>query len=170
MNRPPPLCSTDAAWAIGPVPVDHPDAVAVLRLYTAEMAGRYYGRTATEQEIDDALAEDPSTDLVPPTGVFLLARDRQGVAGAVGLRRLAPRITELTRLFVHPRQRRGGGGARLLAAAERAARELRATTMRLETRSDLVEARNLYARQGYTEIPPYNNAPYAEHWFEKHLG
>ncbi|MGP3925889.1 GNAT family N-acetyltransferase [Streptomyces sp. 8N616] len=124
----------------------------------------------SEQEIDDALAEDPSADLVPPTGVFLLARDRQGVAGAVGLRRPAPRITELTRLFVHPRRRRGGGGARLLAAAERAARELGATTMRLETRSDLVEARNLYARQGYTEIPPYNNAPYAEHWFEKHLG
>ena len=36
--------------------------------------------------------------------------------------------------------------------------------------ADLVEARRLYARQGYSEIPAYNSGPYAEHWFEKRVG
>ncbi|HEV7899165.1 MAG TPA: hypothetical protein VGP31_15120 [Planosporangium sp.] len=42
-------------------------------------------------------------------------------------------------------------------------------TRPLETRHDLVEARNLYAKHGYVEIPPYFDDPYAEHWFEKRL-
>lgn len=43
------------------------------------------------------------------------------------------------------------------------------TTARLDTRKDLVEARRLYARNGYVEIPAYNSSPYADHWFEKRL-
>jgi hypothetical protein len=34
---------------------------------------------------------------------------------------------------------------------------------------DLVEARGLYAKHGYTEIPAYNSGEYADHWFEKKL-
>jgi hypothetical protein len=41
--------------------------------------------------------------------------------------------------------------------------------MVLDTRSDLVEARALYARLGYAETEPHNDAPYAEHWFGKSL-
>jgi len=33
----------------------------------------------------------------------------------------------------------------------------------------LVEARRLYARLGYREVPPFNAGQYAEHWFEKTL-
>jgi hypothetical protein len=43
------------------------------------------------------------------------------------------------------------------------------TTIRLDTRHDLIEARRLYARHGYAEIEPYSDAPYADHWFEKQL-
>ncbi|NYV79008.1 GNAT family N-acetyltransferase, partial [Streptomyces sp. UH6] len=39
----------------------------------------------------------------------------------------------------------------------------------LDTRSDLVEARALYARLGYRETPPHNDGVYAEHWFAKDL-
>ncbi len=63
-----------------------------------------------------------------------------------------------------------GGGRRLLEAVERAAREfLGARAVRLDTRGDLVEARALYARSGYAEIPDYNGEKYADHWFEKIL-
>ncbi|WP_422769511.1 hypothetical protein ACN28C_22510 [Plantactinospora sp. WMMC1484] len=33
-----------------------------------------------------------------------------------------------------------------------------------------LDARALYARQGYREVPAYSVDPYAEHWFEKRLG
>jgi GNAT superfamily N-acetyltransferase len=157
------------SWDIAPAAVDSAEAAAVLRAYTTEMADRYYGRPATAAEVDAALAEDPSDDLVPPHGVFLLARSGGRVAGCVGVRRLDAATAEVKRLFVHPGARGAGGGARLLAGAEAAARGLGARAVRLDTRHDLVEARALYAREGYAEIAPYNAGPYAEHWFEKRL-
>jgi hypothetical protein len=41
--------------------------------------------------------------------------------------------------------------------------------LRLDTRGDLVEARRLYARHGYLEIPAFSEGPYAEHWLGKTL-
>lgn len=41
--------------------------------------------------------------------------------------------------------------------------------MILDTRTDLIEARALYARLGYTETERHNEDPYAEHWFTKDL-
>jgi GNAT superfamily N-acetyltransferase len=155
-------------WTITAVPVGHADAVAVLRRYFDDVASRYYGRRATEEEIDRALAEDPSDDLVPPTGLFLLARNST-VTGCVGVRVVDARTTELTRMFVTPAARGQGGGSRLLHAAEETARALGAEVMRLDTRHDLVEARGLYAKHGYREIAPYAERRYADHWFEKRL-
>ena len=68
-------------------------------------------------------------------------------------------------LFIRDR----GGAPLLVRAAEDAARALGAARMILDTRGDLVEARGLYARLGYTETAPHNNDPYAEHWFSKEL-
>ncbi|WAL67017.1 GNAT family N-acetyltransferase [Amycolatopsis cynarae] len=156
-------------WIISPTPVDHPDAVAVLRDYIDDVASRYYGRQATDAEIDNALAEDPSDDLVPPTGLFFVARDGGTITGCVGVRRFDDDVMELTRMFVKPAARGQGGGARLLRTAEEAALGLGASWMRLDTRHDLVEARALYARHGYREIEPYAERLYADHWFEKRL-
>ena len=157
------------SWTITPSPVDHPDAVTVLREYFDDVASRYYGRQASEEEIDRALAEDPSDQLVPPTGVFLIARDDGEITGCVGVKVAAPGTTELTRMFVKPAFRGQGSGSRLLLAAEEAARGLGARIMRLDTRSDLVEARALYAKHGYREVAPYGERLYADHWFEKEL-
>jgi len=41
--------------------------------------------------------------------------------------------------------------------------------MRLDVRSDLIEARAMYARLGYREVPRFNDHPYVGHWFEKRL-
>ncbi|WUR56975.1 GNAT family N-acetyltransferase [Micromonospora chokoriensis] len=72
-------------------------------------------------------------------------------------------------MFVRPEHRGVGGGAALLAAVEQAARTAGVHRIRLDTRNDLVEARALYARHGYVEIPAYSSGPYADHWFEKEL-
>jgi hypothetical protein len=37
-----------------------------LRSYIDDVASRYYGRQATDEEIDAALSGDPSSDLAPP--------------------------------------------------------------------------------------------------------
>ncbi len=73
-------------------------------------------------------------------------------------------------MFVLPELRGRGGAPLLVAAAEEAARALGARRIVLDTRTDLVEARALYARLGYTETGPHNTDPYAEHWFRKELG
>lgn len=158
-------------WTAAPLPVSHPDAAALLRRYYTELIIRYYGRPTDDEEVDAVLAEEPSDDLALPTGEFLVARWDGAPVGCVGVRVLDPRTAELTRLYLD-REARGRGGASLLIdAAERTAREvLGARRMRLDTRKDLVEARALYARHGYTEIPAYNTSPYADHWFEKELG
>ncbi|MEU4669048.1 GNAT family N-acetyltransferase [Amycolatopsis sp. NPDC023774] len=158
-------------WTISPIAVDHFDARAILREYLTDVASRYWGRPATEAEVDEALADAPSTDLVPPTGAFLVARLPDGtVAGCAGTRVVRPGLNELTKVYVRPAHRGRGGGARLVAAAEEAARSLGAEVLRLDTRHDLVEARALYARTGYTEVEPFNDDKYAEHWFSKTLG
>ena len=79
------------------------------------------------------------------------------------------RTVELTRVFVRPALRGTGGGARLLAAVEEAARGLGAGRIVLDTRLDLVEARALYTRHGYAEIPAYSAGPYAEVWYAREL-
>ncbi|MCI2418839.1 GNAT family N-acetyltransferase [Saccharopolyspora sp. K220] len=155
--------------AIAPVGVADPVAVQLLREYTDEMASRYYGRPATDAEIDSAISEDPNDGLNPPTGVFLLARHGTELSGCVGIRELEPGVAELKRMYVRPQARGRGIGARLLAAAEEHARDLGFQSVRLETRRDLVEARALYAKHGFHEIAAYNSSPYADHWFTKEL-
>ncbi|MDA3644437.1 GNAT family N-acetyltransferase [Saccharopolyspora indica] len=158
-----------STWNIEPTAVDHPNVVDLLREYTDEMASRYYGRPATDAEVDQAIAEDPNTGLHPPTGVFLVAREQAELVGCAGIRELEPGIAELKRMYIRPRVRGRGAGARLLTEVERHARQLGYRAIRLDTRDDLVEARRLYAKHGYQEIPAFNDGPYAEHWFEKVL-
>jgi ribosomal protein S18 acetylase RimI-like enzyme len=53
---------------------------------------------------------------------------------------------------------------------EQIARESGLSALRLDTRTDLVEARGLYASLGFSESAPHNSDPYADHWFTKALG
>jgi hypothetical protein len=41
--------------------------------------------------------------------------------------------------------------------------------MRLETKDVLTEAIRMYRTSGYREVVPFNDEPYADHWFEKPL-
>jgi GNAT superfamily N-acetyltransferase len=158
-------------WSVCSALPDEPEAGAVLRRYLAEMISRYHGRDTDDAEIDRHLREGhDSDDLAPPTGLLLLAYRGGECAGCVGLRRLETDTLELTRMFVVPEARGEGGAGILLAEAEQQARRLGAAAIRLNTRSDLVEARALYAKHGYVEIPKFGDDPFADHWFEKRLG
>jgi GNAT superfamily N-acetyltransferase len=135
------------------------------REYNAEMIGRYWGRPANDAEID-AYERDEQDHDVP---VFLVVSRDGDDAGCLGMRFLDNGVGELTRMFVRAPFRGQGAASALLAAMEAEAKARGITTLRLDTRKDLVEARSLYAKHGYAEIAPYNAAEYSDHWFEKRL-
>jgi ribosomal protein S18 acetylase RimI-like enzyme len=159
----------DAQPVIAVTPPVAPAGRTVLRAYFADVASRYYGRPATEEEITAARQGEPSDDLTPPGGLLLVASEQDSALGCVGLRLLPGRIGEVTRLFVMPAARRRGLGSRLLEHLEAHARDHGVATLRLDTRRDLVEARRLYAAHGYREVRPFSHGRYADHWFEKDL-
>ncbi|WP_433271847.1 GNAT family N-acetyltransferase [Actinosynnema sp. CS-041913] len=152
-------------WTVQPVAADGAEARTLIRTYLADIIGRYYGRPATDAEVDQAISDDPTDDLV----AFFVGRLDGKPLACAGFRLVDPGTAELKRLFVHSAARGLGGGAALLAAVEEAAVSIGATAIRLDTRADLVEARKLYARHGYAEVAPFNDDRYAEHWFEKRL-
>ena len=63
-----------------------------------------------------------------------------------------------------------GIGRRLLGELERHAAAYGAAVVTLETNRALGEAIALYRSAGYREVDPFNDEPYAHHWFEKRLG
>ncbi|GAB2849633.1 GNAT family N-acetyltransferase [Lentzea nigeriaca] len=135
------------------------------REYNAEMISRYWGRPTNDAEID-AYERDEQDHDVP---VFLVISRDGEEAGCLGMRFLGDGIGELTRMFVRTPFRGQGAASVLLKAMEAQALARGVTTLRLDTRNDLVEARNLYAKHGFVEIDRYNDAEYADHWFEKRL-
>ncbi|MFG2623955.1 GNAT family N-acetyltransferase [Streptomyces sp. NPDC048473] len=156
-------------WTMAPEPVDSPDAALLRRNYYDEVASRYWGRPATAGEIDEGLTDDGADRLLPPTGEFVVGRFEGKPAACAGLMVVDADIAELTRVYVRPEYRGTGGGGLLLAAVESAARAFGIRTVRLDTRNDLVEARGLYAKYGYREVPAFHRRQYAEHWFAKEL-
>ncbi|MDN3297872.1 GNAT family N-acetyltransferase [Streptomyces ficellus] len=160
---------TTANWAIAPERYDTPDATALRRAYYGEVAGRYWRRPATAAEIDEGLTNDGVAELAPPTGQFMVGRMDGVPAACGGVRLLDAERAELTRVFIRPAFRGTGGAALLMAALESAATRLGARRMVLNTRLDLTEARALYTRGGYREIPAYCEGPYMEIWYGKDL-
>ncbi|MFF4790552.1 GNAT family N-acetyltransferase [Streptomyces sp. NPDC001276] len=160
-------------WTIAPEPFNSPAAAALWRAYYTEVSDRWYllheGRRTDPDELEREIAATTGAELAPPTGQLLLARYDGAPAGTAGVRLLDAERAELTRVFLREEIRGKGGAALLVTAAEDAARALGARRMILDTRSDLTEARALYARLGYTENGRHNDDPYAEHWFGKAL-
>jgi GNAT superfamily N-acetyltransferase len=62
-----------------------------------------------------------------------------------------------------------GLGQKLLLALEDEGRKLGMTAIRLDTNRSLTEAQALYLKNGYVEVPRYNDDPYPDHFFEKKL-
>ena len=72
-------------------------------------------------------------------------------------------------MWISPAVRGLGVGRRVLRELEARAAASGAPATRLETNRSLTEAISLYRSAGYQEIAPFNDEPYAHHWFEKRL-
>ncbi len=110
-------------------------------------------------------------DFSPPGGVFVVGWDEHGrpVCGG-GVKRLAPDVGEIKRMYVVPELRGRGLGRALLEALEDAARSFGYTRVRLDTGPKQPEAEAMYRRAGYREIGNYNDNPFASFFGEKALG
>jgi DNA-binding MarR family transcriptional regulator/ribosomal protein S18 acetylase RimI-like enzyme len=102
-------------------------------------------------------------------GLFLLARLRGKPVGCGGLKLGPGKRAYLKRMWVSPDMRGVGLGRRLLRELEEVALEHGAQIVELETNKSLTEAISLYRASGYREVEPFNDEPYAHHWFEKQL-
>ncbi|QGV80857.1 GNAT family N-acetyltransferase [Streptomyces ficellus] len=160
---------TSTNWTVRPERYDSPAATALRFDYFDDVASRYYGRPITADEVDEGILNEGLDRLVPPTGQFLVGRADGEPAACGGVLMLDAERAELTRVFVRHAHRGTGGAALLMDALEEAAAALGARRMVLNTRLDLVEARALYTRCGYREIPAYCEGPYMEVWYGKEL-
>lgn len=119
-------------------------------------------------DVRRSIRADPS-DLTPPQGLVLLARVRGAPVACGALKTHADGVTELKRMWVAPHVRGLGVGGRMLAELERRAAKAGANRIHLETNDALPEAIAMYRGWGYSEVPAFNDDPYAHHWFEKRL-
>jgi len=132
--------------------------------YFAELGQRF------EAGFDPALSLSADAhELTPPAGALLVARLRGQPVGCGALKFHPGAPAELKRMWISPDARGLGLGRRLLHELEQHAREAGVTVLRLETNRTLQEAIALYRSSGFQEVPPFNDEPYAHHWFEKHL-
>lgn len=119
---------------------------------------------------DPGRSLDPDRDaLRPPVGAFFVARAGETPLGCCALKGTGAQIGEIKRLWVDDRARGRGVARLLMTAAEAEARRLGMTALRLDTNRALAAAIAMYRRDGWREVPPFNEEPYAHHWFEKAL-
>ncbi len=116
------------------------------------------------QGFDRELRELPG-DYRPPGGVLLLALADGQAAGCCALRPLKndtyPNAAEMKRLYVRPSFRGKGIGKRLVAHVLTTAKRLGYSEVLLDTLQSMEEARALYQKVGFVEIPSYYSNPIA---------
>jgi DNA-binding MarR family transcriptional regulator len=148
------------------VPIDpvHPHARHCLNAYVSELDRRF------ESGFDPALSiPADEEELRLPAGLLLVAVLRADPIGCGALKLHDDAPAEIKRMWVAESARGRGIGRRLLAELEAHAAAHGARAVRLETNRTLVEAISLYRSAGYVEVPPFNDEPYADHWFQKQL-
>jgi DNA-binding MarR family transcriptional regulator/ribosomal protein S18 acetylase RimI-like enzyme len=142
----------------------HPDARRALAAYVGELARRF------DAGFDPALSISATDDeMSPPAGLFLVATLRGEPVGCGGLKFHPRAPAEIKRMWVAAEVRGLGLGRRLLTELEARAAADGVQIVRLETNHALAEAISLYRSAGYREVAPFNDEPYAHHWFEKPL-
>jgi DNA-binding MarR family transcriptional regulator/GNAT superfamily N-acetyltransferase len=142
-----------------------PQAQLCLGEYFAELDRRF------ESGFDPASSLPAELDEMRlPRGLFLVASVRGEPVGCGALKFHGGQPAELKRMWVAPSARGLGIGRRLLVQLETKAVGYGASAIRLETNRSLTEAIELYRSAGYHEVTAFNDEPYADHWFEKHIG
>ena len=139
---------SEARW-----PEDRATVEALFREYVASLA-----EDISFQNVDDELAALPGK-YARPTGVVLIARDGEEVAGAIAYRMVEPGICEMKRLYVRPAWRGSGLGRELANELIEDARACGYRTMLLDTLASMGAARALYRELGFTPVAPYYDNP-----------
>ena len=156
---------TGAMVRISPIDPSHRHARYCLREYFSELDQRFdtgFDPARSISALDD--------EMRPPAGLFLVATLHGDPIGSGALKFHGRNPVELKRMWVAESARGLGVGRRLLAELENQAARRGVRTVRLETNKTLVEAISLYRSTGYVEVAPFNDEPYAHHWFEKRIG
>ena len=141
------------------------DARYCLRAYFEELGRRFDTGFDPAQSIS---ASDEEMTL--PNGLLLIANIQGAPVGCGAIKfHFHTQIAEVKRMWVASEMRGLGLGRRLLErlSAEAASRGM--AILRLETNRSLSEAKRLYETAGFVEVEPFNNEPYAHHWFQKDL-
>ncbi len=140
-----------------------PDARFCLNSYFAELAQRFAG------------GFDPSTkpfrdeEMTPPAGLLLVATLHGDPVGCGAMTFFPNGVAYIKRMWAAKTVRGLGLGRRLLTELEERARANGVNRLQLETNDELREAIGLYLSAGYLEVPPFNDEPHADHWFEKSM-
>lgn len=143
---------------------EHEHAQRCLAEYFAELARRF------PSGFDPAVSRRAAPEeMRPPRGMFLVATLHGRPVGCGGLKFHPGEPTEIKRMWVDEAVRGLGLGRRLLTRLEEHATEHGADAVRLDTNGNLREAIAMYRSGGYREVEPFNDEPYADHWFEKRL-
>jgi DNA-binding MarR family transcriptional regulator/GNAT superfamily N-acetyltransferase len=155
---------TAASVQVTPVDPEHPDARYCLAEYVAELNRRSprgfdpsVGATALPHEVR------------PPAGQFFVAYLHLEPVGCGAVKHHPGAPAEIKRMWIAPRARGLGLGRRLLDTLEACARAGGARVAHIETSAVLSEALSLYRSTGWLEVPPFNDEPFADHWFMKEV-
>lgn len=153
-----------------PVDRDDPEVLALYAVFIREADGPLvYDRAGAGIDLEAEIAAGPPPDLVPPHGVFLIARVDGEPAAIGGVRHLDTEHAEVKSMFVAERFRGLGIGRRILSRLDEIAAEHGCRYVRLDTSDFLTPAVGLYRSAGYREVPAYNENPKADLWFERRL-
>ena len=154
--------SADVTFSI----TDPASAVArdLLGRYFDELDQRFDGGFDASDAFDEA-----DTTLQAPNGVFVVALHGDEPMGCGGVVFMDEHSGEIKRMWISPASRGLGLGKRLLAHLELLAADAGRMRVVLDTNSSLTQAIAMYEAAGYTAIERYNDNPYAQRWFEKHL-
>ncbi|HEY3943701.1 MAG TPA: MarR family winged helix-turn-helix transcriptional regulator [Solirubrobacteraceae bacterium] len=153
-----------AGVQITPVDPEHPDAQYCLAEYVAELNRRStrgfdpsVGTTALPHEVRR------------PAGEFFVAYLQGEPIGCGAVKHHPNAPAEIKRMWIAARARGLGLGRRLLETLEACAKAGGARVAHIETSAVLTEALSLYRSTGWVEVPPFNDEPFADHWFNKEL-
>lgn len=141
----------------------HRDARFCLQTYYDELKVRF------REGYDPAVSPVADTEMTPPAGLLLVASLHGEPVGCGALIFYPDGVGLVKRMWVAPSVRGLGLGRRLLFELEDRGRANGVRLMRLETKDELGEAVLMYRTSGYIEVKPFNDEPYADHWFEKAL-
>lgn len=122
--------------------------------WIAGSAAANYGLSFDVDAMVKSDLEDRSK-FYPPSGRFYVIRHSDTYVGVGCLKRLAPTVAEVQRMYVRPHVRGIGAGRRLMEQLLADARAIGYEVVRLESLKFLSAAHALYKSVGFVEIMPY---------------